>query len=240
MNPVPARPSNPTARPAFTLLELMVAMALSSLVMLMVATTIATAVRASGAAAVDVQQDRREDRGRALLDAQMSWIELLPDSREPRVFTGTPTFVEFGTVVSARRPHERVPVRARYAVLPAEADGGLNAEPGVRIVYMEWPNERFVNPAARDRADLAVDALQERLDAPRVAVSTPMAPSMTAVIVDHCASAQVSYLFVGPGGDRMWDVNWIDPRSLPRAVRVSWTTQEGVEGEWIVPVVATF
>lgn len=239
MNPVHARPSNPTARPAFTLLELMVAMALSSLVMLMVATTIATAVRASGAAAVDVQQDKREDRGRALLNAQLSWIELLPGSREPRAFTGTASFVEFGTVVSARRPHERASVRARYAVLPADPLSE-DAEPGVRIVYMEWPNERLANPAARDRSDLAVDALQERLGAPQAAATAPAAPAMTAVVVDRCASAQVSYLFVGPGGGRMWDLNWTDPRSLPRAVRVSWTTQEGVEGEWIVPVVATF
>lgn len=239
MNPVRTRPSNPAVRPAFTLLELMVAMALSSLVMLMVATTIATSVRASGAAAVDVQQEKREDRGRALLSAQLSWIELL-EGREPRLFIGRSTLLEFGTDVSARRPHERSAVRARYAVLPAEQGAADDADQGVRIVYMEWPNERFESSAARDRADLATDALQERLEQTPAVSNQPAVPSMTATVVDRCASAQIAYLFIGPGGERMWDVDWLEQGGLPRAVRVSWTTQEGVEGEWIVPVVATF
>lgn len=222
------------ARRGLTLLELLVAMGLSSMIMLMVATTVATSVRAAAGAASDQQVGRREDRGRALLSAQLSWIELLPDTREPRAFQGQSTFTEFATLVPVQTPHRRSPVRARYAAMPAESGEG------VRLVYMEWPALTVRQRAIADEPRAAADALGQRAaqTAEQRAAQNP--PSSFLTVLDRCASIQFSYLFVGPGGERLWDLNWIDVKSLPRAVRVSWTTLEGAEGEWIVPVVATF
>lgn len=230
----PATSRRRTARPGLTLLELLVAMGLSSMIMLMVATTVATSVRAAGGAASDQQVGRREDRGRALLSAQLAWIDLLPDTREPRGFQGQATFIEFATLVPVGTPHLRSTVRARYAALPAESGEG------VRLVYMEWPALSARQRANDGPTGGAPDAMGERAaqTAEQRALQSP--PSSFLTVVDRCASVQFSYLFVGPAGDRLWDLNWVDVKSLPRAVRVSWTTLEGVEGEWIVPVVATF
>lgn len=217
-----------------TLLELLVAMGLSSMIMLMVATTVATSVRAAGAAASDQQVGRREDRGRALLSAQLAWIDLLPDTREPRSFQGQSTFTEFATLVPVGAPHERSTVRVRYAALPA-----LSGE-GMRLVYMEWPMLDARQRAAAEKPGAAADALGERAAQTAEQRDMQSAPSSVHTVIDRCASVQFSYLFVGPAGERLWDLDWRDVKSLPRAVRVSWTTLEGVEGEWIVPVVATF
>lgn len=217
-----------------TLLELLVAMALSSLIMLMVGSTIATSVRASGSNAVDRQQGRREDRGRALLSAQMSWIELSPDSREPRMFAGQSAALEFGTLISARRPHERSAVRARYAAMANPAGEGLS------IVYYEWP--AAPTPERNSAADLdrAIDALRARVEARAEQAAAEAPPSVTHTLVDRCEWVQFAYLYIGAAGERIWDLEWRDSRTMPRAVRISWATLEGVEGEWIVPVVATF
>lgn len=222
------------ARPGLTLLELLVAMGLSSMIMLMVATTVATSVRAAGAAASDQQVGRREDRGRALLSAQLAWIDLLPDTREPRAFQGQSTFTEFATLVPVQAPHQRSTVRARYAALPDESGEGL------RLVYMEWPQLTARQRAIAEEPGRAAGALAQRAaeTAEQRALQSP--PSSVLTVIDRCASIQFSYLFVGPSGERIWDLDWRDMKSLPRAVRVSWTTMEGAEGEWIVPVVATF
>lgn len=222
------------SRRAVTLLELLVALALSSMIMLMVATTIATSVRAAGSTVIDEQQGRREDRGRTLLGAQLSWIELHAESREPRAFLGQTAFLEFASLVSARTPHRRDPVRVRYAAAPA-----LSGE-GLRLVYMEWPGIRQQERAVEADVDFAIDALREHIEQDADAETTRAAPQVAYTVIDGCSAVQFSYLYIGSGNERVWDLLWRESRALPRAVRLSWTTLEGVEGEWIVPVVATF
>ncbi len=209
------------------MLELITAIALSTLVMLMVASTVATSVRAAGDTTIDMQQGRREDRARALLAAQMGWIEIGPD-RTVRRFVGGTDGMELNTLMSARAPQQRLPTRVRIVIAPEAED-----REGVRLLYYEWADSRQIDPDA--------DALEQRVLESLAVHATQGAPAFSGALLDDCASITIEYLMIVGSGQRVWDAQWRDPRTMPRAIRIAWTkNEEGGSGEWIVPVVATF
>ncbi len=104
-----------TRRRGLTLLELLIALALASLVMLLAGGSLRTTVRLVGDAHVDGQRGSRDARVLTLLTAQIGWIRVSNEGQAAR-FVGRPDALEMETLVSARRPDRREPVAARYRI----------------------------------------------------------------------------------------------------------------------------
>ncbi len=109
------RCSRRSCRRALTLLELLIALAIASLVMLLAGGALRTTSRLVGDARFDEQRGTRESRVLTLLSAQIGWIRI-SDEGEAGRFIGTSSELELETLVSIRRPERREPVAARYRV----------------------------------------------------------------------------------------------------------------------------
>lgn len=209
-------------RRGFTLVEVLVAILISSLVMLMVVSTLDSTLRVTAGSVAGEIGGRRDDRVRALANAQLNWIEL-NESKQPRRFRGLGTGLEFRTLVPSAAPHVREPLTVKWIVLtdpqggavlvydesfapPEEQPGDAGANPGGSGASNELPFR--VGPSARTVSD-AFDAIS------------------------------VSYLVLEPGGGHEWLPDWPYQDTLPRAVRFTFH-RANQELAWVLPVVVTF
>lgn len=103
------------ARRGLTLLELLIALTIASLVMLMAGGALRTTSRLVGDARVDEQRGSRDARVQTLLTAQVGWIRTDEEGKAARFF-GTSEVMEMETLVSLRTPQRREPVAVRYRV----------------------------------------------------------------------------------------------------------------------------
>lgn len=206
----------------FTLVELMAALLLGSVVMLMVVGTVRTTVVLAGGSRVDEQRGRRSERARALLERQLAWISL-DQSREARHFRAGPGWLELETQVSVDRPEHGDRVRARYDVVEDELGGS------VRLVLREMGIvERSFDDLGREDRKAAEASLERMLSE---AAARP--------VMEDLAHLTIEVLTYVENGERSWSQEWT-LRTLPRAVRVTWTTKEGEAGRWVVPVEAMY
>lgn len=120
-------------RRGLTLLELLIALAIASLVMLLAGGALRTTSRLVGDARVDEQRGSRESRVLTLLTAQIGWIRI-SDEGEAARFVGGASELEMETLVSIRRPERREPVAVRYRV---EREKDIAS-----IVYEEEPGSQ--------------------------------------------------------------------------------------------------
>lgn len=111
-------------RRGLTLLELLIALSIASLVMLMAGGALRTTARLVGDSRVDEQRGARDSRVRTLLSAQIGWIRVSNEG-QPSRFAGAPDALELETLVSSRRPERREPVAARYRVVWEEDEASL-------------------------------------------------------------------------------------------------------------------
>lgn len=222
-------------RRGLTLLELMVSMAIATMVALLIATAIRlVVVRFADDTGIRNEAGRNE-RIRLLIGSQLAWLELTPE-RTPRRFIGAPDGIEFRSLMPLDAPHQRSATVVRYAV---ESVSG--SPPSERLVYIE----RGVTGREIDREDQFAEAGAtaetygvggaER----RVRTDAESESALGRPILQGARSITFDYLRVtGAGGE--WLTSWTDPDVLPRGVRVSIEDQNGEVTTWVLPVVVTF
>lgn len=217
------------ARRGLTVLEITVAIALATMVVLILAVAFQLVVgRYADETGQRFEGDRAE-RVRAIMTTQLSWLELGVDSR-PRRFSGASGALEFRTMVGLDHPHLRRPTAARFVVEPVS-----DSPPTQRLVY----RERGMRPedlAYEDRtgevagvsgarAGVVSDALRES--------------SQGQVLLSGAKSIRFEYLRLS-GSEATWLSSWSDDYSPPRAVRVTFEDHSGEIRRWVLPVLATF
>lgn len=227
---IPALPARPRPRIArgFTLLELLVALMLASLVMLMAAGAVRATLRGVGDTTVDRQRGAREDRTITLLTTQLAWMAVGPEGA-PALFRGRANSLDVQTLCTLGAPHRRHPSTARWRIIQrADAQGVFDLfyeEASIRKSEDRPPEEIAQNPGRAPAETLAGD-----LD-----------PKRARLILRGLREASFAYLLTtGAGGsDAQWGPEWSGP-SLPRAMRVTITTSEGERKSWVLPVAVTF
>ena len=119
------------ARRGLTLLEITVAIALATMVVLILAVAFQlVVVRYAEDTGSRFEGDRAE-RVRSVMLTQLAWLELDPGQR-PRRFTGSPTAIEIRTMVGLDEPHLRRPTAARFVI-----ESVSDSPPTQRLVYRE-------------------------------------------------------------------------------------------------------
>lgn len=226
---------HPRVARALTLMELMIAMAIATMVALLIASAIRLVVVRFADDTGIRREAGREERVRTLMHSQLAWLELEPD-RTPRRFIGAPDGIEFRTLLRADAPHERVSTVARYAV---ESVSGAPATQ--RLVYLE--REVSTSEIGREEAFAQVGASADTsgVGGPQRAVIADVArdSSLGRPVLEGAKSIVFEYLtFNGP--TPVWSRSWTDPETLPRGVRVTVETQNGAMSTWVLPVVVTF
>lgn len=216
-------------RRAFTLLELLVALALGSMVMLLAASSLRAAVRGVGETRADMDRTTRLDRVRAFFAAQLSWVELTPEG-EPALFVGFKDGVEVRALMPLDRPHLREAVAARWRVAPQPC-----APEGVVALFYGEGDVRAGGPGRS-----AWDALE---GAGRSAIGAPARGDIDAErarrLLEGMTSIVFSYLTNEAGVGLRWADEWKGP-GLPRAMRVTITEANGGTTQWTLPVAVTF
>ena len=220
---------------ALTLMELMIAMAIATMVALLIASAIRLVVVRFADDTGIRQEAGREERVRTLMHSQLAWLELEPD-RTPRRFFGAADGIEFRTMMSADSPHERASTVARYAV---ESVAGSPASQ--RLVYLE--REVSASEIGREEAFAEVGASADTsgVGGPQRAVIADVAKesALGRPVLEGAKSIAFEYLsFNGPTA--VWSRSWTDPEALPRGVRVTVESQNGAKTSWVLPVVVTF
>lgn len=216
-------------------MELMIAMAIATLVALLIASAIRLVVVRFADDTGIRQEAGREERVRTLMHSQLAWLELEPD-RTPRRFIGAHDGVEFRTMMRAEAPHERASTVARYAV---ESVAGSPASQ--RLVYLE----RAVSASeiGREEAFAGVGASADTygVGGPQRSVIADAARESTLgrPVIEGARSIVFEYLTYN-GQQAIWLRSWVEPDSLPRGVRVTVESHNGDRASWVLPVVVTF
>lgn len=217
-----------------TLLELMVAMALATMVALLIASAVRLVVVRFADDTGIRQEAGRDERVRTLLGAQLAWLELEPD-RSARRFLGAGDGLEFRTMMSAAAPHERASTVARYQV---ESVSG--SPPTQRLLYRE--RTVSANELSREDAFAEVGASAETAGVGGVrtgVLSDSSQSSKGRPVVEGAKSISFEYMTYDAGRP-VWSASWTDADFLPRGVRVTIESQNGEVTSWVLPVVVTF
>ncbi len=187
----------PTRRGGFTLLELILALSILSVLLVVISGALRITVRAweRGEGAVAAQQRSRTILDQ--LDRQLGSAVLLVGGREeaPLVaFTGTARSVEFTSSLPLAWRAAVAPVHVRYLV-DAEADGRM------RLLLYEKGVE-------------AADRLNGRAS---IQDAEPL------VLAEGLGDFRFEYLSEGDGADLQWITTWEPqtPTDWPRAVRIT-------------------
>ncbi|TVQ59595.1 MAG: hypothetical protein EA379_10455 [Phycisphaerales bacterium] len=218
------------ARRALTLMEMMVAMLVAALIAVLIIGVIRTTVVITGEGASDEQRGSRNERIRTFLTTQVAWLDLterVGGSEEPQI-VGESGWMMTRSLVALQAPHRREPVVARLLV-EASPDG----PGGYSLLYAEQTREHDgLRARRRGAANDPVAALQ--------AFEEGMSRSRMRPLLERCLSIEIAYLERQAGGLLEWQPEWIGRPSLPRAVRITWVSEEGATREWIMPVAVTF
>ncbi len=218
-----------------TLLELMVSLAIGTLVALLIASALRMVIGRFADDTGIAHESGREERVRTLVSSQLAWLELTRDQTARR-FIGARDGVEFRTMMNAESPSERSPTVVRFMV---ESVSGSPASQ--RLVYAE----RVISANELDREELfdqAGGVAETRgIDDKVRAVITDAArqSSKGRPVVEGAKSIVFDYLTF-TGGNPVWAPAWNDPDFLPRGVRVTFESQSGEVTTWVLPVVVTF
>ncbi|MGP1309778.1 MAG: PulJ/GspJ family protein [Phycisphaerales bacterium] len=230
----PLRTTRRTAR-GLTVLELMVAMAIATMIALLIASAIRLVVVRFADDTGIRNEAGREERIRLLMGSQLAWLELTPE-QTPRRFFGADDGIEIRTLMCVEAPHERSSTVARYMV--EEVSG---SPPSERLVYLE----RRVSATEIDReqafAEVGATADTFGVGGPerRVITNAPGESSRGRPILEGARSITFEYLRITGAGPE-WLESWTQPETLPRGIRVSIEDQQGVVTSWVLPVVVTF
>jgi hypothetical protein len=220
---------------ALTLMELMIAMAIATMVALLIASAIRLVVVRFADDTGIRQEAGREERVRTLMHSQLAWLELEPD-RTPRRFMGAPDGIEFRTMMSAETPHERASTVARYAV-----ESVIGSPASQRLVYLE--RAVSANEIGREEAFAQVGASADTsgVGGPERAVIADVArdSALGRPVLEGAKSIVFEYLTFN-GQTPIWSRSWTDADTLPRGVRVTFESHNGVKSSWVLPVVVTF
>lgn len=214
------------ASPGFTLIELIVALMLGSLVLLMAASTLRAAVTSAGSTAADAQRGLRSERVRALLSSQIVWMHI-NDDRTPRHFLGSADTFEIVTFTSIAAPSRKALTLARWRIVPDPSDRGFSA-----LEYRE----------ASSRQDEGAGAEEQRIDRLLLSQSARADDrnlTRPRLLLTGLRSLKFAYLAYQPGGDPSYADEW-KGEATPRALRVTIIDREGREDRWVIPVVVTF
>lgn len=211
----------------FTLIELIVALALGSLVLLMAASTLRAAVASAGATTADAQRGLRSERVRTLLSSQIVWMHTNED-RTPRHFLGSADTFEIATFTSIAAPSRKTLTLARWRIAPDPSERGLFA--------LEYRESAPVSGGA------GVGEEEQRIDRLRRSPSSraderDLTPPR--LLLTGLRSLKFAYLAYQPGGDPSYTDEW-KGEATPRALRVTMIDREGREDRWVIPVVVTF
>lgn len=218
-----------------TLLELMVSMAIATLVALLIASAVRLVV-GRFADETGISNDAgREERLRSLLTSQLAWLELGHDQTARRFF-GAPDGLEFRTMMSAQAPHERTPTVVRFMV-----ESVAGSPPSHRLLY----SERIVSASEIDR-EAAFDEVGAVAETHGVGggvrtviTDATRESSNGRPVVEGAKSIVFEYLTYAAGRP-VWLAAWIEPEFLPRGVRIRFESQTGEVTTWVLPVVVTF
>lgn len=222
-------------RRAMTLLELMVSMAIATLVALLIASALRLVVGRFADETGISHETGRSERVRDLMLSQLAWLELTPDQTARRFF-GAADGIEFRTMMSARAPHERAPTVVRYMV--ETVSGSPSSQ---RLLY----TERVVSSGEIEREatfeEVGATAETHGVGGPVRSVITDATRESAKgrPVVEGAKSIVFEYLTY-TGGQPLWTTGWSDPDFLPRGVRVRIESQEGEVTAWVLPVVVTF
>jgi prepilin-type N-terminal cleavage/methylation domain-containing protein len=218
-----------------TLLELMVSLAIATLVALLIASALRMVVGRFADETGIANETGREERVRTLVISQLAWLELNAQGGARR-FLGMPDGLEFRTMMNAETPHERKPTVVRFMV-----ESVAGAPSTQRLVYAE----RTISANELDR-EVAFDqagglAETEGVGGATRTVITDAArqSSKGRPVVEGAKSIKFEYLTYSGGGP-VWSPAWNDPDFLPRGVRATFESHDGEVTTWVLPVVATF
>ncbi len=223
------RRTGPSTRPGFTLLELLVALMLGSMVMAMAAGAVRATVRGVGDVTVDRQRGAREERVRTLIASQMAWLSLNL-AREPVRFVAKKDMLDAETMCTLAAPHRREHATARWRFVERSDAAGVfdlyYTEASSRVAAERPPDE-----TPEEAARAAAESLAGDLD-PRHARAVLRA-------VRDPSFAYLRTAGAAAGAESVWVDEWTDP-GLPRAMRIAFTTEKGERTSWVIPVAVTF
>lgn len=218
-----------------TLLELMVSLAIGTLVALLIASALRMVIGRFADETGITHETGREERVRTLVTSQLAWLELTQDQTARR-FLGASDGVEFRTMMNAESPSERTPTVVRFMV---ESVSG--SPPSQRLVYAE--RSVSVNELDResqfDAAGSVADTRGIDEQVRTVITDATRQSSKGRPVVEGAKSIKFEYLTFSAGAPT-WVPSWNDPDFLPRGVRVTFESQVGEVTTWVLPVVVTF
>lgn len=217
------------ARAGLTILEMMVAIALATMVVLIVGGAFQLVVMRYTDDTGSRGEGERSERVRSVLLSQVAWLDLEPD-HTARMFRGAPNSLEFRTLVGADDPHLRRSTAVRYLIEPV-----ADAPPSQRLVY----RERGMRPEDLDREDHTGEPAGVSEARASVIVDALRESSRGAVLIAGAKSIRFEYLRLN-AGEATWLPAWTEPNSVPRAVRVTFEEHSGEVRRWVLPVMATF
>lgn len=217
------------ARAGLTILEMMVAIALATMVVLIVGGAFQLVVMRYADDTGSRFDGERSERVRSVMLTQLAWLELEPN-HTVRMFKGASTSLEYRTLVGADEPHLRRSTAARYIIEPV-----ADAPPSYRLVY----RERGMRPEDLDREDRTGESVGVSEARAAVIVDSLRESSRGDVLIAGAKSIRFDYLRLN-AGEATWLSAWTDENSVPRAVRVTFEEQSGEVRRWVLPVMATF
>lgn len=226
---IPRRPCRSRRAAGLTLLELLVALLLASMVMAMAAGAVRAAVRAVGDVTVDRQRGGREDRVRALIASQMAWLSL-NEARAPVRFVARKLTLDAETMCTLAAPHRREHATARWRFVERPSESG---------VFDLWYAEASSRTASERPPD---ETAAEAMRADAESLSGDLDVRFARAVIRSLRDPSIAY-FHAPGGvggaQGVWTDDWNQP-GLPRAMRIAFTTDQGVRTSWVIPVAVTF